>query len=173
MRRPILSIGPLVLVELIGCGTKPTSNGMCVWNQAYQQNTRVDDIATVLDRARDCYVLVDVDEPGVTEAIVTTVPITPSDFAVTAVFCGFMCIVCFVRIALLVTARVESVSFFHLAPMFMFVTIGCCLIHPMRCAGRMTGVPSKTLASAFRVMRRFCGVPVGFVLSHFEGGVES
>ena len=69
MRRPILSIGPLVLVELIGCGTKPTSNGMCVWNQAYQQNTRVDDIATVLDRARDCYVLVDVDEPGVTEAI--------------------------------------------------------------------------------------------------------
>jgi len=110
---------------------------------------------------------------GVTEAIVTTVPITPSDFAVTAVFCGFMCIVCFVRIALLVTARVESVSFFHLALMFMFVTIGCCLMHPMRCAGRMTGVPSKTLASAFRVMRRFCGVPVGFVLSHFEGGVES
>jgi len=57
------------LVGLAACGEKPSSSGMCVWNQAYQQNTRVDDISSVLDKATGCYVLVDVDEPGVTNAI--------------------------------------------------------------------------------------------------------
>ncbi len=59
----------LALAFLAACGTKPSSNGQCVYNHAYQENFQPDSVATLLDKADGCYVLLDPDEPGAAEAI--------------------------------------------------------------------------------------------------------
>ncbi len=40
-------------------GDKPTSDGVCVFNQAYQENTRADSVPDILNQASGCYVLID------------------------------------------------------------------------------------------------------------------
>lgn len=51
------------------CGGKPASSGRCVYNHAYQENFAADSVATLLEQARNCYVLLDPDEPGAADAI--------------------------------------------------------------------------------------------------------
>lgn len=59
----------LAWVGLAACGGKPSSDGVCVYNHAYQENFAPDSVATLLDRAADCYVLIDPDDPDAAASI--------------------------------------------------------------------------------------------------------
>lgn len=63
--RPFVLLFPLVACKR----EKPTSDGVCVWNQAYQEHFQPDSLSSILDNAQGCYVLVDPAAPKVRDAI--------------------------------------------------------------------------------------------------------